>query len=275
MEENQTERHRLQNAEFCRDPFCPVCQSAAAGVRRQQVTKAMPKLFKDKPGLRFIMLTLTIENPPIDGVRKVIDSMNKAFTKMMRSDRVQHYGYIRALEVSMGETGVKRCHPHFHVLIAVPADYFDKNKALYISTEEWSRLWAKYLKIDYDPTVYVTAVKENSELSQSEAIGEIVKYCSKPTDLLKDKQWTLTYIKEILGLKRITTAGLFRKHLSALEQEPDDLIVRDSQEGEEGELVTYEWDFDLNDYVLVDYSPGATRMPFHRTKKPQYKRIAG
>ncbi|GAC1469746.1 MAG: hypothetical protein NVSMB70_14800 [Chamaesiphon sp.] len=175
----------------------------------------------------------------------------------------------------MGDTGVKRCHPHFHVLLAVSADYFDKDKDLYISTGEWSRLWGKYLKIDYDPVVHVTAVKKNSELSIPQVIGEIVKYCSKPTDLLKDKQWTLTYINEILGLKRITTAGLFRKHLAALEKEPDDLITRDDSGGKKGLLYNFEWDWEINDYVLVSCTMDVPETPFRTTKITEFKRTTG
>jgi plasmid rolling circle replication initiator protein Rep len=265
-----TQKLKLQSAYFCRDPYCPICISGVSRARRRQVVKALPKLLKDNRGIRFISLVLTIKNPPIVELRNSIQSMHKAFTEMMRDKRVTQLGYIRALEVTIGDTGLDKCHPHFHILIAVPPNYFDKDKDLYLSQEQWSRLWAEKLGIDYTPVVHVSAVRENAKLSQSEVIGEIVKYCTKPTDLLADRSWTLIYISQTLSLKRITTAGIFRKYLKALESEPDDLIGKDDDEDLSGPIVTFLWDWDRRDYILVQSSEDSTESPFSTTKITQY-----
>lgn len=265
-----TQKLKFQNAHFCRDPYCPICISGVSRARRRQVVQVLPKLLKDNPGIRFISLVLTIKNPPIVELRKSIQWMHKAYTALMRDKRVTQLGYIRALEVTIGDTGLDKCHPHFHVLIAVPPNYFDKDKNLYLSQQQWSRLWAEKLGVDYNPIIHVSSIKENAKLSQSEAIGEIVKYCTKPTDLITDRSWTLNYISQTLSLKRITTAGVFRKYLKALESEPTDFIGKDDEDDLSGSIVTFLWNWERRDYILVQSSEDSTESPFSTTKIPQY-----
>lgn len=43
-------------------------------------------------------------------------------------------------------------HPHFHILLAVPTNYFSKN---YIKQSEWTDMWQRAMKLDYTPIVHV------------------------------------------------------------------------------------------------------------------------
>jgi plasmid rolling circle replication initiator protein Rep len=270
-QDDGSQRLKLAAAQFCRDPFCPTCIAGVSRARRRQVVKALPKVLNAVPGIRFIHLVLTIRNPEILGLRKIIKGMHKAFTEMMKDNRVCHLGYIRALEVTIGETGFNKCHPHFHVLIAVPPEYFDKNRNLYLSNEQWSSLWTEKLGVNYTALTSVSAVKKNSRLGISEVIGELIKYTTKPTDLLTDRNWTLTYMSEILGLKRITTAGIFREHLRVLEKDPDDLIGKDDTDDLSSTIVWFRWDWQKSDYIIVNNcEDSATQLPFFTTKVPQY-----
>lgn len=259
-QEDGTQKFKLAAAEFCRDPFCPTCAAGVSRARRRQVVQGMPNVLAAIPGVRFIHLTLTIKNPKINELRKTIQWMHKSFTEMMRDDRVTHLGYIRALEVTIGDTGYDYCHPHFHVLIAVPPEYFDKDKNLYLSNDQWSSLWTEKLKLDYRANTSVSAIKKNSSLSISSSIGEIVKYCTKPTDLLVNREWTLMFMSQVLSLKRITTAGIFREHLKVLDQDPTDLIGKDDKDDVSSTIVWFRWDWSHLDFLLDDsyYKVGNT-----------------
>lgn len=269
-QENGTQKLKLASAEFCRDPFCPTCVAGVSRARRRQVVQGLPNVLAAIPGIRFIHLTLTIKNPKIRELRKTIKWMHKAFAEMMRDNRVCHLGYIRALEVTIGETGYDLCHPHFHILIAVPPEYFHKHENLYLDNSQWSSLWTEKLGVDYSAHTSVSAIKKNSNISISNCIGEIVKYCTKPTDLLIDRSWTLEYMSQILSLKRITTAGVFREHLGVLDQDPTDLIGKDDEDNLSSTIVWFKWDWSSLDYVLDEsyYKVSNTGAGFSSTKTP-------
>ncbi len=266
-QEDGSQRLKLAAAQFCRDPFCPTCAAGVSRARRRQVVKGLPNLLAAIPGIRFLHLTLTIKNSKIKELRKTIKWMHKSFTEMMRDDRVCHLGYIRALEVTVGRTGYDYCHPHFHVLIAVPPEYFDKHKNLYVTNDQWSSLWTEKLGIDYSANVSISAIKKSSDLATSNCIGEIVKYCTKPTDLLENRDWTLNYISQILSLKRITTSGVFREHLRKLEEEPTDLIGKDDEENLSSTIVWVRWRWESLDYLIENNCEVCTTEPKDLTTK--------
>lgn len=276
LQEDGTSKHKLKNAHFCRDPFCPICLAGVAKAKKRQVVKALPQLLKDNQGVRFLHLILTTKNPKIYDLRKHLQWMHKAFIAMMRDKRVHHLGYIRALEVTYGNSGADECHPHFHVLIAVSPDYFDMNQSLYLTQQAWSRLWSEKLEVDYSANVSISAVKKNHKLGIGTVLGEIVKYCTKSTDLLEDRDWTIFYISQILGLKRMTTSGLFRKYMKQLESEPDDLIGNDDKKETSETIMRYQWCWEKQDYILVKiFEEDTTKERFSTTKTPQYQRTAG
>ncbi len=271
IQDDGSVKRKLSNAHFCRDPFCPTCQAGVARSKRRHVVKALPQLLKDNQEIRFLHLVLTTKNPKIDNLRNHVQWMQKAFINLMRDKRVNHLGYIRALEVTHGKSGKDDCHPHFHVLIAVPSDYFDPNQSLYLSQQAWTSLWCEKLKIDTWASVNISAIPKNSKVGVKNILSEIVKYCTKPTDLLEDRDWTISYISQILGLKRMTTSGLFRKYMRQLETEPGDLIGNDDKHETSETIERYRWCWKTYDYILVDvFEQDTTKKGFSTTKKPQY-----
>ena len=49
-----------------------------------------------------------------------------------------------------------------HVLLCVENSYF-KNKANYITQEEWVNLWQKALQVNYRPVANIKAIKPNQK----------------------------------------------------------------------------------------------------------------
>lgn len=270
-QEDGTSKPKLKNAHFCRDPFCPTCLAGVAKAKRRKVVEALPQLLRDNQGVRFLHLVLTTRNPKIHSLRKHFQWMHKSFISMMRDKRVNHLGYIRALEVTYGNSGNDECHPHFHVLVAVSPDYFDTNQSLYLSQQAWSSLWSEKLGVDYSANVSVSAVKRSHKLGVGTVLGEIIKYCTKSTDLLEDKNWTISYISQILGLKRMTTSGLFRRYMKELESDPKDLIGKDGKNETSETILQFRWCWEKQDYILDKiFEERITKEEFSTTKTPQY-----
>jgi plasmid rolling circle replication initiator protein Rep len=248
-----TKKLKLRNAMFCRDPYCPVCIPARSDARRRQVTKAMPLMIADHPQVKYLMMTLTVKNCEITNLRKTIKWMNSAFIKMINRDSFCELGYIRALEVTRDKNNPKLAHPHFHALLAVPPDYFSTKKSLYMSQGKLSELWKDALGINYTPIVDIRRIKVFEPKALSNAIGEIVKYVTKPTDLLEDVEWTCEYISQMLGAKKVTTGGLFRDYLKQIEQEPEDLIGKDDEDDRKtGIFVYFKYDYKTRNYVVLN-----------------------
>lgn len=83
-------------------------------------------------------------------------------------------GYVRALEITRSNCG--EAHPHYHALLLVPSTYFSQ----VLEVRDWAGLWRRAARLDYQPVVYVRAVKRFSARDWIDALLEVVKYCIKP-----------------------------------------------------------------------------------------------
>ena len=123
-----------------------------------------------------LLLTLTEPNSSWDDFGRAIGRLQKAIAKLMRYKRVvaavKHS--FRALEVTCPRPG--QFHPHFHVLLVVPAAYLEPDSPLYITQEEWARMWRKALGADG---------KRIIDIRVTENAGEVAKYVTKPSGYLE------------------------------------------------------------------------------------------
>lgn len=230
---------KLQVCKFCRVRLCPVCQDRRSMMWRGKAFKILPKVLGDFPKARFIFLTLTVKNCPIDELRPTLDRMHKSWGKLVkRKEFAAVDGWIRTVEVTRGQDDT--AHPHYHCLLMVKPGYFGKN---YVNQEQWSEAWKGSLGVEYNPIVDVRAVKPKKGASEGEeqlavmsAIVETIKYASKPSDVLRgdgltavstvmtNQQWLVELTKQLLKTRAIATGGVLKSYLKALEDEPEDLI---------------------------------------------------
>jgi plasmid rolling circle replication initiator protein Rep len=252
-----TIERKLTATNHCRVSICPVCSAARANAYNRRVKKIIPKLLADGRNTRFLMMTLTVKNPHISELKLTVKQMSKAWRKFRRKLSHIILGDIRRLEVPRGKDHPDNAHPHYHCLIEVSAEYFDRDKDLYLTSEQFGKLWAECLGVDYIPSIEVTAVKPKNNHSIEMAIDEAIKYCTKPSDLLDCDDWTLQYMEQMKNIKTITTSGTIRQYLSFLEEDPDDYIGKDD---EDDLIIGYElfvWDRHYKRYILIeveDYS---------------------
>lgn len=105
--------------------------------------------------------------------------------------------------------------------------YFGRN---YLKQSDWVEMWRRCLRIDYNPVLDVQAIKKGQQ--PSSLVPELLKYCTKESDLVCDCEWFLELTRQMHKSRTVATGGLLRDYLSELEQEPEDLIGKDN-EGEE------------------------------------------
>jgi plasmid rolling circle replication initiator protein Rep len=105
---------RLKSTFFCRVRLCPVCQWRRTLRHQAKFFQVIPKVIELFPTYRFIFLTLTVRNCPLEDLRDQMKAMNAAWAKMSR-ERCSWWpavGWVRSTEVTRGKDGL--AHPHFH-----------------------------------------------------------------------------------------------------------------------------------------------------------------
>lgn len=241
------EKWKLQNANFCRDRLCPMCQRRRSLKMFSQVSKIMDILFDREQfgSLRFGFATFTCKNCSDEELPSVITQLLDAFHKMtavkrklFRSDAIA--GTFRSLEVKRSKDG-KGWHPHLHCIFAFTQKYFEGRSGLYMNQKEWSSLWRDCMGIDYDPVIDIRMIrnydKEKTEIvtidDLKKAVAECAKYSVKATDflLVDDLDQTVKLVKTLTdalsGRRLYGFTGCFskvRKQLKLDDIEDGDLV---------------------------------------------------
>jgi len=275
----RTHQKRLHRAFFCKKRTCPLCAWRKSRKLGSQMMETMSYLKAHQPGIRFLHLVLSMRNCTGQELGNQIRRMNRAWKRVMSWKRFSSSvsGYYKALEITYNQTD-QTYHPHFHILLTVPAEYFSIDQAQYIPQVEWVQLWRKALKLDYDPTAHIQAVKvgvsESTEFEDADnpiqpiqvekAILEITKYVTKFSDLLpiadespeEFKEVMLTLDKQTVGVRVFSFGGLMREARKILKQEDVETSdLTDPGSGEESDEFiekTYQWDPVHEKYVLVE-----------------------
>jgi plasmid rolling circle replication initiator protein Rep len=180
--------------------------------------KILPKIIEQYPKHRWLFLTLTQKNVPITELRATLTDMNRGFQRMSQLKVFPAVGWLRSTEVTRGRDG--HAHPHFHCLLMVPPGYFAGQN--YIKQSGWVEMWRKSMRLDYNPVLDVQAVKQGNTPMQ--LIPELLKYCTKESDMVHEREWFLELTRQMSKMRSISTGGVLKEYLKDLENEPEDLI---------------------------------------------------
>lgn len=240
---------KLSNTKFCRVRHCPVCQWRRSLMWKAKAYKILPRVVAAFPKYRWLFLTLTLKNCKLFELRSTLNFVNKAFKRLIELKAWPAEGWIKSVEVTRGKDGTS-AHPHIHCLLMVPSSYFSGRD--YLSQARWVELWQRCLRVDYKPILDVQAIKPKQ--SPVALIPEILKYQTKESDLVADREWFLEYQRQMHKTRAIAVGGVFREYFKELEEEPRDLI---SEDGEgEGDLdedhLYFRWKSKQKKYKLVD-----------------------
>lgn len=238
---------KLDAARFCRVRHCPVCQWRRSLRWKARAYKVLPQIVAAYPTHRWLFVTLTLKNVPISKLRDTLTWMHESFKRMVKLKDFPAIGWLKSTEVTRGKDG--SAHPHFHCLLLVQPSYFSHG---YMKQSDWCELWRKSLRIDYQPVVDVQAVKKGSQPMM--LVPELLKYCTKESDLVCDREWFLELTRQMHKLRCVATGGVLKQYLKELEQDPDDLIGKEEtaeKEVDEGHLY-FGWKRREKKYKLVD-----------------------
>lgn len=272
-------RLKLYQAYFCKARLCPMCnwrRSLKIAFQNKKIVQAV----NEQQKVKWVFLTLTVRNVEGDNLKDAMDQMTSAWNRFAGYAKFKKSvkGYFRAMEVTRNwdkeSEWYGTYHPHFHVLLAVPNDYFGRN---YIKQSEWTDMWQRAMKIDYVPIVHVAKVKPKKDstnfveveqemkkvIAEQNAIFEVSKYPVKDTDVIRGNKVTdenIQTVKDLdkaLAYKRlISYGGLLKeihKELQLSDAEDGDLIHidEDSDEVANGavDVMAY-WHVGLNNYVI-------------------------
>lgn len=224
---------------------------------KARALKAMPNILNDYPTAKWLFLTLTVKNCQVTDLRSTISHMNQSFERLTKRKAWPAIGYMKSVEVTPGLTheGSQKpkkqrtvedydfnyCHPHFHVLMMVPAGYF-KGKS-YIKQAKWVDLWQSCLRVDYSPVVDIRQVKPNPKRITSEdqgvtedafvsALKEVFKYTVKGEDLVMNAGFLLEITHQLHKTRAVALGGVIRNYLAESEPDDEDLIHGDDEPGE-------------------------------------------
>jgi plasmid rolling circle replication initiator protein Rep len=239
---------KLRSARFCRVRHCPVCQWRRSLMWKAKAYKVLPRIIEQHPKHRWLFLTLTQKNVPIQDLRRALTDMNRAFQRLSQLKAFPAIGWLRSTEVTRGRDG--KAHPHFHCLLIVPPGYFSGKN--YLKQSDWVDMWRKALKLDYNPVLDVQAVKQGSQ--PMELVPELLKYCTKESDLVSDREWFLELTRQMNKMRSIATGGVLKQYLRELEDEPEDLIgSNENQERDDEASLYFGWKRREKKYRMVDH----------------------
>lgn len=207
--EQQDGTKKLYQSYFCKNKLCPICNWRRSMKYAYQAELVVNEAMKRYPKGRFLFLTLTIKNVSGKELNKTLSKMTEGFRRLMMYKKVDKniLGYLRATEVTYSSEH-ENYHPHLHVLLFVRPSYF-RSKEDYLKQEDWTKLWAKAMKLDYVPVVDIRAVRAKKQQDLKSAIIETAKYPVKPFDVDTSKEQLTEKDKD-----RVTadlTDGLYRK----------------------------------------------------------------
>jgi plasmid rolling circle replication initiator protein Rep len=282
---------KLSNAYFCRDRLCPVCMWRLSRRLAWETNQIVDKYMEQCPEMIPIMIGLTVQNPKIGELSKMLDVLchgDSGAWQLLRKWLARRgiKDYIRTVEVTFNAVS-QTWHPHIHVLAFVPKDYFSKENKKYISHEILGREWQRICNLDYKPVVDIRRcydknsanerIKFDSDIkirSFAGAIKETAKYCVKPLKLfshsldnyadgaeekkekvnIKDVVWELD---SALSGRRLRALGGKLKEIAKklkfdTEEDKKDLIHNDDNGLAEAIYEeVYEYVFEDKDYYLT------------------------
>jgi len=225
----QGHERRLLKAFFCRCRLCVICQWRKSLVMYHQIFKLIHAHREQYKSDVPLLLTLTVPNVRADQLPDCLNNMQDAFKKLMMRRNVKRSvrSSFRSLEVTYSN---KRndYHPHYHVLLLVPKNYFDSRHSLYIERDEWLTMWREATGQSEITQVDIRRVRKARKGEIEGVSAEVGKYATKPADYCvkqpdgsyKSDQKVVNVLHWALkGRRLVAFGGLFVKLRKQLEQD--------------------------------------------------------
>lgn len=263
--------------ERCKDKFCPVCSERRAREVRAWVRSAVSSQLDLWDDMRYVLLTLTAKNVPVNELGNAVDNLRQSFTRLTRLKEWPGKGYVAFLEVTRGEND--SAHPHLHVLTALHPEYFtDRSQdATYLPWNRWVDLWQQSLRVAYRPVLDIRPIRPTGRLLRQwrkggrmitaeqrtadmciAAVNEVCKYPLQYNhELLKDHEWFRACARELRSKRQWCAGGIFSVTVRAAKQQAQKESDRRKAEIDQrrARIIWYKW----NDWDYVRARPHQER----------------
>lgn len=224
---------KLVDTFFCHCRHCQTCDGRRSLVRMGRFREQLPKIEQEHPKARWILLTLTVPNCPVNELRATLQAMNKGWQRLSQRKAFKPVlGWIRATEVTQEKNRPDYAHPHFHCLLLVPSSMLGGKH--YVKHSEWLQLWRNCYRDQSIVSVDVRTIKGGAMKGAVETL-KAFNYSMKVDDLInRSPEWILSYMEQVNKLRFLATGGVLKGALKALDEEPsnEDLI----HVGHDGEI---------------------------------------
>lgn len=236
---------KLRYAEFCHVRHCPMCQMRRSIVYRSRFLEFLSQIHSERSNARWVYLTLTVPNMPVESLREALREMNKAWDRFVKRKEFKLVlGWIRTTEVTREKKRKGYAHPHFHCLLMVPPSYF--NGKNYVKQSRWLEMWRECMRDHSIESVDVRAVKGGIEKALMDAVKTFT-YSVKPETLEADPEWTIEYFKQVHKLRFIASGGALKNAIKNIDSVTDEdmIYTDDNPKPEEAEKemreIGYSW----------------------------------
>jgi hypothetical protein len=217
-------------------------------VQRARLLNGAAALLEEHPRLTPLMLTLTVANVPVDGLRDTLAQLHAAWARLTKREAFPTRLWYRRTEVTVSRPSVRlggkspgvECrktalsidsgevtlHPHLHCLLFVPPAYFGRN---YIKAADWAELWRQSFGVSYTPIVDVRRAYAKQadggalELPISAAM-EASKYLTKQADLPALGPLVVDFHKAVRGVRMRGVSRDLGRYVSAADVTAAELL---------------------------------------------------
>lgn len=211
------QKSKIVKAIRCKDKFCPICQKIKS-TKNALAIQTMYNYLKENTKLNYLFITLTAPNVKGEDLNNELISYSKSFERMIKVKKVAkiNKGYIAKLEITYNAED-DSYHPHYHVIMAVPNQYF-KNMNYYIKRDEWLEIWKKAKRDEYITQVDVRKIHNKNEDGISSEVLELAKYMAKSSDYFNSLDVFETYFNQTYKKRFMRYGGLFKEALKDFKQ---------------------------------------------------------
>lgn len=244
----------LVGANFCKERLCPMCSWRRSRKNAMRLYKALEEFDLNK--YRPVLLTLTIPNCQGEDLRDTLKELTRSFNRLSKYKAFKNatVGFWRSTEITRNKKD-GTYHPHLHVLLLMQSGYFSKDKDIYLTQVDWTKLWQRASKSLGGAIVDVRPVRKGGLQG---AVAEVSKYITKSDDYLTglnlDEMCEVVELLnvQIAGLRFEGSGGIIKARLHELYGadiiSDDDDLLGDDELPDDIKIVMYV--YDGNDYIL-------------------------
>ena len=240
--------YKVKTANFCKDRLCPTCNWRRSLRMFAKLSKIIQSETYQKSGYKNLFLTLTVQNCSIDELHIAIKNIFYSFDKFLKNKaiRVVVKGYFRALEITYNPVS-QTFHPHLHVILAVPKNYF--STYYYLSQAKFTYYWQKSLGADYTPIVDIRKFSDGKGIA--EASKYVIKSDNKFLKSISDEALRILRL-ELQNVRLIGNGGIFRAIAKELKLTMQDDIVENEIPTDDIllEILTLRWNIGFKNYEI-------------------------